>query len=113
MQLQQVLLIDIPEIEELTGAPEDKILALKWKAEALLSPRAYATHMSSVKFSRGLLTMAATLQSYGVKVRYLSVNAELDNSRRKSVENCRNNGIAHKRLGEEPQLVFGRIGCGE
>jgi len=72
-QIQKVLLIDIPIMDEV-DSPEEEILNAYWKAQSILSPPGYKDHMEATKYSRGLLTIGKVLQEKGVPTRYISVN---------------------------------------
>ena len=71
---KSILLIDVPELEELIGAPEDFVLSSKWKAENIISGKEYARHMSGIKYSRGLLTLASYVRERGFSPIYVSIN---------------------------------------
>lgn len=72
MKLKSILFIDIPELEELTGDPEDSILSAKWKAENIISGKEYARHMTNMKYSRSLLSLASYIRKKGFSPSYIS-----------------------------------------
>ena len=73
-RLKSILLIDIPEMEELADSEMRKIVEDKWSAEDRVLGDKYSKHMNGQKYSRGLLTIASSLREAGIEVDYITID---------------------------------------
>jgi len=73
-KVRSILLVDIPEMDELGDSRMEEIVLAKWAVEDLILGETYAQHMGGQKYSRGLLTMARELKNNGITPHYITID---------------------------------------